>query len=124
MLCPHGLDNIACPICRIGIKVMPPVRLEIEDSQSKILQQINPAIKEIRDNRIKIFNLLTDIKPNLSFNPNLFIPEPPSIGKISLMNPPIYKRLKELDAEIPKEFNPLQEVSVKLPDGKIKKTKL
>jgi len=124
MLCPHGLDNITCPICRIGIKVMPPVRLEIEDSQSKILQQINPAIKEIIDRRSKTFNLLTDIKPNLSFNPNLFIPEPPSIGKISLMNPPIYKRLKELDAEIPKEFNTLQEVSVKLPDGKIKKTKL
>lgn len=124
MLCPHGLDNTTCPICRIGIKVMPPVRLEIEDSQSKILQQINPAIKEIIDRRSKTFNLLTDTKPNLSFNPNLFIPEPPSIGKISLMKPPIYKRLKELDAEIPKEFNTLQEVSVKLPDGKIKKTKL
>ena len=35
--------------------------------------------------------------------------EPPSIGKVSLIDPLIYKRLKELDAEIPKEFNPLQD---------------
>lgn len=123
MLCRHGLDNIACPICRIGSIVTPPINLEVEDSQLKLLEHTNPVIKEIRDKRIKMLNLLSDKKPNLRVNPHLILPEPPSIGKISLIEPPIYKRLKELDAEIPEEFNPQQEVSINLPDGKIKKNR-
>ena len=123
MLCRHGLDNISCPICRIESNVTPPSNLEIEDSQSKLLKQTNPVIEEIRDKRIKMLNSLSDKKPNLRVNPHLILPEEPSIGKISLIKPPIYKRLKEIDVEIPNEFNPQQEVSVNLPDGKIKKKK-
>ena len=82
MLCRHGLDNIACPICRIGSIVTPPINLEVEDSQLKLLEHTNPAIKEIRDKRIKMLNLLSDKKPNLQVNPHLILPEPPSISYI------------------------------------------
>ncbi len=123
MLCRHGLDNTACPICRIGSIITPPINLKIENSQSKLLEQTNQVIKEIQDKRIKMLNLLSDKKPNLPVNPNIILPEPPSIGRIPLIEPPIYKRLKEIDAEIPKELNPHQEVSINLPDGKIKKNK-
>ncbi len=123
MICPHGLEQIACPVCRISGKTTPPIGLKIEDAQSEILKPLNPAIKEIQDKRTNMLNLLKDPVPKLSVTPNIAMPEPPNFSKIPIAEPPIHKKLQELDSHVPKELNQFEDISVELPDGKIKKTK-
>lgn len=120
MICPHGMESAACPVCRLSNKTMPPINLEIEDSMSKLLEPLNPAIREISRKRAEIEKLLTDNKPNLRVNT---VSMPPSFGIIPINEPPMHKRIEELNSGIPKEINTHEDISIELPDGKIKKVK-
>jgi len=123
MICPHGLEQINCPVCRISGKTTPPIGLRIEDTQSELLKPINPAIKEIQEKRTNMLNLLKDSMPKLSTTPDISMPEPPIFNKIPITEPPINKKMQELDSHVPKELSQFEDISVELPDGKIKKTK-